>query len=105
MGLQFHSDISAGDNTIHDLHDPALPQDAATKAYVDASSAAGDARYTHVQSVLAAVWTVVHGLGKYPSVSVTDAAGSLVQAAVEYLDEDTLQVMFWNSATGVVYCN
>jgi hypothetical protein len=39
-----------------------------------------DAYYRHVQSVAAAVWTVVHNLGKFPSVSVVDSTGTTSMA-------------------------
>lgn len=38
----------------------------------------GDATFLHDQQAPASVWTIDHGLGKEPSVTVIDSAGSQV---------------------------
>lgn len=39
----------------------------------------GDLHYTHNQMVALTTWTVTHNLGKVPSVTVIDSAGSVVE--------------------------
>lgn len=58
-----------------------------------------DAYYRHVQSVAAAVWTVVHNLGKRPAVSVVDSAGDEVYGKVHY-DSDTQVTLSFSAAFG-----
>lgn len=41
-------------------------------------------QYEHVQSVPATVWTVNHGLGHDPHVTVIDSGGNTVGGKVEY---------------------
>jgi hypothetical protein len=43
-----------------------------------------DATYLHQQLVPAATWTIDHGLGKEPSVTVIDSGGSVVIGDVSY---------------------
>lgn len=49
-------------------------------------------RYTHYQAVPAAVWTIAHGLGGRPAVTVTDSTGRKVEPDVTYPDDDTVIV-------------
>lgn len=63
----------------------------------------GGARYTHLQSVPATVWHVVHNLGLYPQVTVIDSANSVVIGDIDYLDINTLQVSFSAAFSGTAY--
>lgn len=65
----------------------------------------GDRTYTHVQSVAATTWVVVHGLSKHPSVSVVDSAGTLVIGSVQYLDLNQVRLDFSTPFSGNAYCN
>lgn len=53
-----------------------------------------DKNYVHEQSVPAAVWTIIHNLGKFPNVVVFDSAKTEVGGLVDYVDENTLTVTF-----------
>jgi hypothetical protein len=50
--------------------------------------------YRYVQSQPAAVWTITHPLGRFPSVTVVDSAGSVVEGEVVYLSDSTLAITF-----------
>lgn len=63
------------------------------------------ATYTHTQSIPAAVWTVAHNLGRFPSVSVVDHLGGLLTPDVRYLDADLVQVIHSTPLIGKAYCN
>jgi hypothetical protein len=65
----------------------------------------GDLSYVHTQVSAAATWNVVHGLGKYPSVSVVDSGGNELLASVVYVDANTLTVTFGAATSGKVYVN
>ena len=63
------------------------------------------ATYTHIQSVAAAVWTVPHNLGRYPSITVVDNLGGQLYPDVRYLDADIAQITHSVPLTGRAYCN
>jgi hypothetical protein len=65
----------------------------------------GDLHYTHTQAVPAAVWTVAHNLGKYPSVSVVDSGGTWVVGDVSYTSPNALTVSFGAAFAGTCYAN
>lgn len=65
----------------------------------------GDLTYTHTQLQPAEVWTIEHNLGKHPSVTVADSAGSVVMGDVEYLDRNTVQVTFMAAFAGTAHLN
>jgi hypothetical protein len=65
----------------------------------------GDKTYDHYQPLLSKTWTVVHSLGKYPSITCVDFGGSVVYGTVAHVDDTTLTVTFERSANGHAYCN
>lgn len=69
---------------------------------IDASLSYG---YTHNQLATASVWTITHGMGKFPSVTVVDSGGSMVVGQVEYLDSNSLTVTFTAPFGGKAYLN
>lgn len=58
------------------------------------------AYYLHTQATPAAVWTVPHNLGIYPSVTVIDSAGSQVIADVSYPSLNTVTITFSAALSG-----
>lgn len=68
-------------------------------------SSVNDSFYQHTQSVPSAVWTVTHGLGKFPSVAVVDSAGSHVEGDIQYLDINTVRLSFVGGFSGIAYFN
>lgn len=65
----------------------------------------GDARYRHVQSTPSALWTIVHNLGKQPSLSVVDTSGQVVIGDVTYTNLNTIVVQFSAPFSGEAYAN
>lgn len=65
----------------------------------------GDLSYTHAQTVPAALWLVAHNLGKYPSTTVVDSAGSVVIGDVSHADANNLQLTFSGAFAGTAYLN
>lgn len=63
------------------------------------------ATYTHIQSAAAAVWTVAHNLGRYPSITVVDNLGGQLYPDVRYVDADIAQITHSVPLTGRAYCN
>lgn len=64
-----------------------------------------DMTYIHNQGVASDVWTVAHNLGKYPSVTVVDSAGTVVIGDVAYLDSDNIEISFCGAFSGTAYLN
>ena len=60
--------------------------------------------YTHIQSVLATVWTVQHDLGRRPVVQVEDATGTLLYGTVQHIDDSMLTITFAIAITGRATC-
>jgi hypothetical protein len=58
------------------------------------ASFGGDASYRHVQSTPSADVTVTHNLGKFPAISVKDSSGQAVYGSYQYIDTNTVRVLF-----------
>lgn len=65
----------------------------------------GDLNYTHLQPQAADVWVVNHGLGKFPSVTVIDSAGSEIEGDYVYSNANTVVLNFSAAFSGVAYLN
>jgi hypothetical protein len=65
----------------------------------------GDLSYVHVQGTAAPSWTIAHNLGKYPSVSVVDSAGSWWIGDVTYININTVRVDFGAGFSGKAFLN
>lgn len=65
----------------------------------------GDLNYVHYQSTPSEKWLINHNLGKYPSVSIVNSAGSVVVGDVVILDENNVEVSFSGSFSGIAYIN
>jgi hypothetical protein len=61
--------------------------------------------YVHVQSTLAQVWHVVHGLGTFPAVTVVDSGDSELMVDVQYVSSDELTLTFGAPTSGKAYLN
>lgn len=79
------------------------------KAQARANIGAGtgdDKTYIHTQNIPAKIWEVNHNLGKYPSVTVVDSAGSSIAGAkISYDDFNNLTLTFAAIFSGKAYLN
>lgn len=64
-----------------------------------------DKYYMHIQTVASDNWKVVHNLRKYPAVTVTDSAGSVVEGEIKYIDENNVEIKFNGSFSGKAIFN
>lgn len=62
-----------------------------------------DSGYTHEQMTPAATWTIAHGLGRFPSVTIVDSGGSVVTGQVTYTDANTVTAVFSAAFAGKAY--
>jgi len=69
------------------------------------SSDAGDKNFIFVQAVPSAVWTVVHNLNKYPSVSVVNSSNNLGYGEVDYISLNELTITFSAAFAGKAFLN
>lgn len=98
---------------LDDVDGSVAPADGQVLSYVATAAlwqprpvgAGGDLTYTHTQSVPASVWTIAHNLGKHPSVTVVDSAGSVVIGDVQYTSANALTVTFAGGFSGTAYLN
>lgn len=51
------------------------------------------------------VWEITHNLNKRPSVTVVDSGGNTLTPAVEYLDDNTVRILFNAPFKGQAYLN
>ena len=63
------------------------------------------ARYIHTQGVASASWTINHGLGWFPSVTVVDQSKNVFYGDVRYIDSNSLVVTFYAEVSGTAYLN
>lgn len=61
--------------------------------------------YVHTQIAASAVWSIAHGLGTYPSVTVIDSGESVVIGDVQYIDNNNLIITFSAAFGGKAYLN
>jgi len=82
---------------------PVAATDAASKGYVDAEVAT----FIFTQAVSANPWVVVHNLGRYPSVTVTDSnvIPRVVVAQVDYDSINQVTITFTGAQAGKAYLN
>jgi len=64
-----------------------------------------DKNFTFTQSSAASSWNVTHNLNKFPSVTVTLADGTQVEAEIEHTNKNNLTITFSSSNSGVAYMN
>lgn len=62
-----------------------------------------DFMYVHNQTTAAAEWTVTHGLNGYPSVTVIDSAGTVVEGGIEYLSQNIVRLTFVGLFSGQAF--
>jgi hypothetical protein len=59
--------------------------------------------FRYVQPTAASVWTIVHNLGFYPSVTVVDSSHRVVYGEVDYPDVNSVRVTFSAAFGGEAY--
>jgi hypothetical protein len=64
-----------------------------------------DAFHKHMQNTASNEWHIVHNLRKYPSVTVEDSGGTIIEGDVVYMNENALRIVFSLAFCGWCYCN
>ena len=69
------------------------------------ASGSGDKFYPYEQMAPATTWSINHNLGKFPSVTVVDSAGTVVGGDVTYNDANNVTLTFTAAFSGKAYLN
>lgn len=75
------------------------------KMAVDEMSAPKVERYIHTQNEASDIWRIDHQMGRYPSVTVVDSAGTMVFGDVNYDNENQVTITFTAAFSGKAYLN
>lgn len=70
-----------------------------------APSGDGDKYFEFTQDTPSDTWTIDHGLGKNPSVTVVDSADNVVEGDCNYINENKLILSFSSAFSGKAYLN
>lgn len=68
-------------------------------------SGSGDKHFEHNQSTPSATWTINHNLGKRPSVTIVDSAGTEWITEVDHVSDNQCVAYFAHAFSGKAYCN
>ena len=60
---------------------------------------------TYVQGVPSTSWSIEHNLGKFPSITVIDSAGTVVTGQYTYNDINNVTLTFSAPFAGTAYLN
>lgn len=61
--------------------------------------------FTFTQETPLAAWTVVHNLGRHPTVNIVTPDNDEVEADVHYIDTNTVIISFAIDFAGIAYLN
>ncbi len=59
--------------------------------------------YTHIQNSASTTWSITHGLGFTPNITVVDSGGTVVEGSYNYPDANTVVLSFSSSFSGKAY--
>jgi hypothetical protein len=59
--------------------------------------------YVHIQENAAATWSITHGLGFTPNITVVDTAGTVVEGSYNYPNSNTVVLTFIGAFSGRAY--
>jgi hypothetical protein len=92
---------STSANTVVDVNAASVGPQGPTGA-TGAQGASGGF-FTFTQASPASTWTIAHGLGYRPNISVVDSAGSQVEGNAVWTDTNNLTITFSGAFSGVAY--
>ena len=61
--------------------------------------------FIYKQSTPEQEWTINHNLNKYPSVTIIDSAGNLLEGEIDYIDKNNLKIKLSSAVSGKAYLN
>ena len=82
-----------------------LPQLLELLAYFRNNGTLNDARFHYAQALPSAVWSIYHGLQKFPSVETVDSNLEEMEGEVTHVDADNITITFNQPVSGFAYIN
>ena len=64
-----------------------------------------DKTFSYEQALASSVWNIQHNLNKYPSVTIVDSAGSVIEGKVNYININNIEIEFNSPFKGKAYLN
>jgi len=61
--------------------------------------------YTHNQISPISTWTITHNLSRFPSVTIVDSGGNVVNGDIQYISENQIKISFSAAFAGKAYIN
>ena len=98
------SDIWIGSDGDNGLITKNFSADALAEYYI-ANNTFGSATYVFAQASAAAIWTIPHNLGKFPSITVVDSSGNVVVGFETYNSNNQITITFSAPFSGTAYLN
>lgn len=80
------------------------PLDLSINQVITAEAGAGST-YTWTQAIPLEVWTIPHNLGRFPSVTVVDNLNNKIEPDIQYIDNNTVQIINGVALVGKTYLN
>ena len=71
----------------------------------DKRFAVEDKTFVYTQQTASNDWEIKHDLNKFPSVTVIDSAGTLIQGEITYTDNNNISINFSSAISGKAYLN
>ena len=65
----------------------------------------GDKNFCHLQGEASAIWVINHYLNKFPAVTIFDSAGEVVMGDIQYVDLNTVRIVFEDEFAGKATLN
>lgn len=65
----------------------------------------GASTYIFTQGIPSTIWTITHNLGFWPSVTVIDSGGSVIDPDIVYNTNNRVTLTFGSATTGKAYLN
>ena len=76
-----------------------------TDGTISVADAAAASRFTFTQNTPLATWHIVHNLGRFPSITVTDSTGRIVEGDIQFVNPNEVDVSFSAAFSGDAYLN
>lgn len=64
---------------------------------------ANDLGYVHIQNTPSTTWSITHGLGFYPNITVVDSAETVVEGSYNYPNSTSVVLTFSSAFSGKAY--
>jgi hypothetical protein len=105
--IQVLEDMGAKGARVDIYHNdwPSCPTSIETGAGPGGTTITGDAYFEYPRTTPSTIWSVVHNLGKYPSVTVVDDQGQMVEASVYFPSLNVVIISFSVATTGTAFMN